>query len=63
MIFVVHFDSKDPEIHFDATKAEETKVLGLYRKQYDISRSSSEDWPGQDNPRYAVYHWDARKRR
>ena len=64
MITVIHFNTgKDPEIHFDISEPMEKKILKAHGQYWNLSRSSPEDWPGQENPRYAVHHWDAVKKR
>lgn len=64
MITVIHFNTgKDPEIHFGISDQMENKILKAHSQNWKLSRSSPEDWPGQENPGYVVHHWDAVKKR
>ena len=63
MITVIHYPTKEPEIHYGVDQKKEDRILKELGKEWDITRSSPEDWPGQDKPAYAVHHWDAKKKR
>lgn len=58
MIVVVHMN-QDVYISYDEDEAGEKEFLNKLSKDFDIERSSAEDWPGQDNPNYQVHHWNA----
>lgn len=63
MITVIHYSTnKDPDVYFGITETTEKKILTSLKKNWDISRSASDDWYGQDNPAYPVHHWNAQKR-
>lgn len=57
MIVVVHMN-EDVYIDYSATEESEKRFLSKLSKDFDIERSSAEDWPGQDNPNYRVHHWN-----
>lgn len=62
MITVIHYSNKDPDVHFDTSNNMEKRILNKIKSTgYKVERSSSEDWPGQDNPKYAVHHWEAKR--
>ena len=61
MIVVIHYKRKEePHIMFDMTEASEKRILTKLRKTCTVERCSSEEWPGQDNPKYAVHHYNAK---
>ena len=64
MIVVIHYENKDPDIYFGITKTAEKKIINAVNsKDYAVSRCSPEEWYGQDNDRYDIHHWNARKKR
>ena len=58
MIVVVHMNN-DVYIDYSADEKSEKQFLNKLKSDFDISRCSAEDWPGQDDPRYQVHHWQA----
>ena len=63
MVTVLHYSgNKDPDVYFGTTTHSENKILKALRSDgMVVTRSSANDWPGQDNPKYIVHHWDVKK--
>ena len=63
MILVIHYPSRDPDVIYDVTENGEKRALKALEKDWIIERSSSELWPGQDNPRYSIHHYNVKRKR
>lgn len=63
MVTVIHYETKDPDIHFDMTERKENVLIQNLQKTLKVTRCSSEEWFGQDDPNYRIHHWNAIKRR
>lgn len=64
MVSVFHFDiGIEPEIHFNINERTEQKIIRNLSKDWRISRCTSDEWFGQDNPDYQIHHWNAEKKK
>ena len=65
MIAVIHYSGNpDPGIYYGLDEHAERRVLkGIEEAGYKVMRSTDDEWFGQSNPKYAVHHYNAVKRR
>lgn len=64
MIIVIHHEgNKDPDIYYGMDQSSERKLIRKLSEVADVSRSDPKEWYGQDNPNYAIHHYDAKRRR
>jgi len=64
MVVVIHYGTnKDPDVYFGIDEKAESRILRDLKTSWFIERSSVEEWPKQNDPRYAVHHWNAKKKK
>ena len=64
MMTVIHYDhDKDPDIYFGIDQKTENTIIEDLKSRYEVKRCDAKEWPGQDNPNYAVHHWHAKRMR